>query len=166
MKIEKLEYVFSASNKIGSKTIAWGTAHHNTTSYKTPSHVCILVNDCLIIESTLTTGVRIIPYYAWMLSGNKIEHSITCTNSRHWDEVMQSVLRLYGRKYDYLGILYFSFRLLLEKYLKLKLPTKNKLQSKDRFFCVELIENLTGGDYEMTSPASLMVKLENITYDK
>lgn len=162
MKIEKLEYVFSTSDKIGSKTIAWGTDHQNTTKYKTPSHVSILINDCMIIESTLTTGVRIIPYYAWMLSGNNVEHKITCTNHREWDEVMQSVLRLWGRKYDYLGILYFTWRLLLERYFKLKLPLKNKLQSKKRFFCVELIENLTQGNYEMTSPAALMVKLENI----
>lgn len=167
MKIKKLEYIFSVSSKPGSKTISWGTKHQNTSSLPTPSHVSLLVNNWLILESTLTSGVRIIPLEAWKKSGNTIIYSVKCIKKREWEDLIKSVFKLYGRKYDYLGILYFSYRIILQKFLNIPLPTKNKLESPNKYFCVELIEQVTKEDYEMTSPVQLMLSLaKNLEYNK
>lgn len=155
MKINKLEYLFSYNGKVGSKTIVWGTKHQNKTEHKTPSHVAILINDFLVIESTMFTGVRIIPYSIW-IKKNKIAHRIACPQKRSWDEVMGSVFKIWGKSYDYKGILFFGWALFKNKFFKTPLPKKNKWESDDSFFCVEIIENITGETYEMTSPVDLM----------
>lgn len=156
MKIRKLEYLFSYNNLVGSKLISWATNHQNQTEYKTPSHVAILVNDFLVIESTMTTGVRLIPYKAWLAKGNKVACSVKCPQKREWQDVMEGVFALWGKKYDYIGIVFFGWHLLKQKLFKKPLPKKNKWESNNRFFCVEIVENITGETYEMTSPVDLM----------
>lgn len=156
MKIDKLEYLFSYNNKVGSKAIQWFTKHQNKTEYVTPSHVAVLINDFLVIESTMLTGVRIIPYEKWLSKGNQVAYRMQCPNDRVWDDVMKGVFKIWGKKYDFVGILYFAWFLLLNKYLKKPMPKNNKWESNNKFFCVEIVENITGETYEMTSPVDLM----------
>ena len=64
MKKIKVHYLFSKNKKIGSKLIAWGTAHRCDVD-DVPSHVAILVEERWVYESTLSSGVRVIPYKKW-----------------------------------------------------------------------------------------------------
>lgn len=157
MEIKKLEYLFSYNGKVGSKAISWGTKHQNKTQYKTPSHVAILINDFLVIESTMFTGVRLIPYDVWKKK-NKIAYRVQCSHERTWGTVMNSVFKIWGKKYDYKGILFFAWALVKNKFFGVELPKKNKWESNNSYFCVEIIENITGESYEMTSPVGLMNK--------
>lgn len=155
MKIDKLEYLFSKNNLIGSKAISWGTAHLNETQYKTPSHVAVLINDFLVIESTMGSGVSLIPYENWKKK-HEVVCKVPCPANRKWDDVIKGTFKLWGKKYDFKGVLFYTYHVLKNKFFKSKIPNKNQWESDSKFFCVELIENITGESYEMTSPVQLM----------
>ena len=60
-----LHYLFSKNEKIGSKIIRWATKHL-VEAKDVPSHVALLVNERWVFESTLFTGIRVIPYKKWL----------------------------------------------------------------------------------------------------
>jgi len=61
----KVDYLFSRNKKIGSKIISWASGLLIKDLEKVPSHVAILLDEHLVMESTLTTGVRAVPYSYW-----------------------------------------------------------------------------------------------------
>ena len=158
MKI-KVHYIFSKNKKIGSKIISWGTNHlePNISDEDTPSHVAILVNERWIFESTLESGVRRIAYEEWL----KINREVGKFESKE-DKTIEDVLHLFrqikDKKYDYKGIIFFGWRLFLNKAFKTPIPKDNKWQSKDAYFCCEVLGTLLNIEYEMTAPVQIMVQ--------
>lgn len=157
----KLEYLFTKArkNKIGSRLISWGTGklHPNL---KPCSHVAIKAKN-VVFESTIGTGVRIIPYKLW-IQENEVVHAFECPKDRKVSKIIEtSISCIWGKKYDWLGILYFVWRMLGFLILKRPLPAKNRWERPTHFFCVELLESITGEKYSMTSPIQLVSKWDN-----
>lgn len=151
----KIHYLFSRNKKIGSKIISWAAKFENTGLEQLPSHVAILMNDSWVIESTFASGVRVVPYFKWKQINEEL-YKIPCVQDyRSSEEVMQLALDLWGKKYDWLGILYFSVCYIKLIVKKIPLPTINKWQSKDRYFCTEYAATLSGEDFSMKSPARI-----------
>lgn len=157
----KVHYLFSKNKKIGSKIISWGTGFLQPQIKKVPSHVAVLVNNKWVFESTLETGVRRISYAKWLEINEEVE-KVECTTMRTLEEVINYFRSIRDKKYDYQGVMYFSWRVMLFIALKLKMPTKNRFNRKNSYFCSEVIGKMTGIDCQMTAPVTLMLELKAI----
>lgn len=153
MKVE-IHYLFSKNKKIGSKLISWGTGFIEPEVKNVPSHVAILVNNRWVFESTLETGVRRISYKKWLEINEEVD-KIGCTQERTLSEVIEYFRSISNKKYDYQGIVYFGWRVLLKIIFKLKMPIKNRFNRKNSYFCSEVVGKMTGVDCQMTAPVSL-----------
>lgn len=154
MKIS-VDFLFSHNHKIGSKLISWGTKELNTNQSPTPSHVALLVNNKWVFESTLTSGVRIISYKKWN-EINTLIAQIPYTVPVSYADIKVQFKELKDKDYDYLGIIYFAYRILLHKMFHIPIPISNLLNSKNRYFCTEVIGRLTQTKCEMVSPTQLL----------
>lgn len=151
----KVEYLFSRNKKIGSRLIAWAARFEKLGLDKNPSHIAVLINEELVIESTLGTGVRIIPYSHWKTINEQL-HRIPCTEEyRSSKRTLSSAFRLWGKKYDWSGIAYFGYCFLRLIISKIPLPKENKWQKSNKYFCTEYAGSLTGQDFSMHSPARI-----------
>ena len=159
----KLHYLFSRNKKIGSKLISWSSKlfkSHVTNLKEIPSHVAILVNEMFVIESTLTTGVRIVPYSKWKQINEEL-YKIEYTTK---GECIKCLLfEVWGKKYDWLGIIYFSYCMFKHLVFHSSLPNKNLWERENYFFCTEFAARLGGHNYSMTTPAKMCNDLlENV----
>lgn len=152
----KVEYLFSRSPKsIASKLIAWASSKEGFKLEQYPSHMAVLIDGTMVIESTFTTGVRIIPHSHWVKNNEEL-YRIPCAKpERNGQETLNAAFALWGRGYDWIGILYFVWRFLGLLLLKRPLPSKNHWQSDKRYFCCEYAGSLTGEDFSMRSPARI-----------
>lgn len=156
MKVS-LAYLFSKNDKIGSKLISWATLRLAKETTNIPSHIAILVNNKWIFESTLASGIRIVSYKDW-LTINTQTHCIPA-EPIEYEKIKQLFKSLKGKKYDYMGIVYFGWRILLNMCFNLRMPTKNKFQSNSRYFCSEVAGKLLNIDSQMLSPVELLEKI-------
>jgi len=152
----KIQYVFSKNKKCGSKLIAWASSlfSSHTTNLKNgiPSHVAILLNEAIIIESTFSTGVRMLPYNKW----KQINEELYKVDRINKGECVKCLLfEVWGKKYDWFGILYFTYHMITHLIFKSKLPNKNKWEREEYFFCTEFAARLEGYNYSMTTPAKM-----------
>lgn len=153
----QISFIFSHRHQIGSKLISWAAKFENLNLKKNPSHAAILVNNRFVIESVMGRGVRIVPYFKWVEINQELYRIEYNDISRElFDGVL---LTAWGKKYDWLGIVYFAYRYLLLALFKIPLPQKNKLERASHVFCTELIGKLTNNYYAMTSPAKMCDKL-------
>lgn len=159
MKQVSVHYLFSKNSKIGSKIISWGTKHLHPEVEDTPSHVAILVDERWVIESTLDSGVRVIPYKKWR-GINKEVAKVPCRQPWTFPEIKKLFKPLKDKKYDYKGVTYFGLRLAANKAFKTEIPKKNKWETKNRYFCCEVMARMTGVDYQMTAPVGVMVNVQ------
>lgn len=152
-----VHYIFSRNKKIGSKLIIWGTKHLHPEMDKIPSHGAVLINDRWVLESTLDSGVRVISYQKWLEINEeiyKIESDIT-----DYTIIKNKYKQLKDKKYDWPGIIYQAIHLMMNKFFKKPVPKKNKWQSNNKYFCLEVIGELTNKRYEMETPVGLVVSL-------
>lgn len=163
MKPIKLEYLFSKNDKIGSKLIRWGTKHlSDIPKDRVPSHVALLINERWVLESTLEKGVSVDTWKNW-LQRNKVTGRYECFQERDYRAIKAGFKVMKGKSYDWLGVLYFSWRILLDILRLAKIPKDNPWESDDRFFCSEVVADLLElGDAGMTSPVQIMKKCEDL----
>lgn len=155
MKV-KIHYLFSKNNKIGSKVISWATNHQYNFKI-TPSHVAILINDRWVFESTLFTGVRVIPYKKWVTFNDEVA-KIQSSQLYDYSEIKTIYKQIQNKKYDWLGAAYLGIWLILNKFFKTKIPKINRWESKDLYFCCEGVAIILGLSYfAMRSPADVLV---------
>lgn len=151
----KIDYLFSNNKRAGSKLISWAAKFEKTGLPENPSHIAVLMNDVWVIESTLSTGVRVAPYSEW-LKINRQLYRIPCSEkTRKSVDVMSKALHFWNKKYDWIGIMYFIFAYVRLIVFGKKLPDWNPWQNKDKYFCTEYVGLLIGEDYSMKSPARL-----------
>lgn len=153
----KVDFLFSKRNTIGSKLISWGAKHENLNIQDCPSHAAILINKRFVVESTMSSGVRIVPYFKWSEINEELYR--IPSNDIDRDFFDNTILDTWGKKYDWMGILYFACC-----YIKLivfgqKLPIVNKWERESHLFCIELVGKLSNTYYSMTSPAKMCAKL-------
>ena len=149
----KVAYVASTKRSkkyLGSKVINWGTRDLEPT-LEPCSHLCIILRQTLVIESTLSTGVRIIPYSHW-IKENKILYAFEKPYEGNLSEYIPAIMhKMWGKPYDYMGILYFTWRVALKMICGAPLPKTNKWDSPTKRFCVEIFGNKLG----MVSPIQM-----------
>lgn len=151
----KIDYLFSKNKKIGSKIISWAASFEKLNLEHIPSHVAVLLDDIWVIESTLFTGVRIIPYSRWQQINTEL-YKIPCSDtSRDSASILRSATKVWDKDYDWFGILFFALSFLNLIINKKKLPKINKWQNKRKYFCTEFVGLLTDNDFSMISPAKL-----------
>jgi len=158
-----VDYLFSKSREgaIGSKVIIEGTRllAPELPKDEVPSHVAILVNNRWVFESTLESGVKRIEYKKW-LKKNVVVKKIPCLKKWDLSKIIEIFKNIRDKKYDYPAIVYFSWRMMLFIAFKKKLPSANKFNSEDKYFCCEAVGEMTGCDYQMTAPVVLMLSIE------
>jgi len=151
----QLYFLFSRNKKCGSKLIAWGSSlfpTHVTNLKEIPSHVAVLVEDTFVIESTLTTGVRVVPYNKW----KQINEELYKIEYKQTGECISSLLfEIWGKKYDWFGILYFGYCMFKHYLFNSQLPSKNIWERENYFFCTEFAARLGNHNYSMTTPAKM-----------
>ena len=161
----KVAYVASRKrdlkNYVGSRIIAWGTKGLEP-ELEPCSHLCIILKKTLVIESTMTDGVRIIPYSHW-IKENEVVHAFDKPYEGRLSQYIPELMdKIWGKKYDCLGIVYFSWRVALWRFLRRPLPKVNKWDNPDKRFCVEIF----GNKLSMTSPIQMVAnwdKNETVT---
>lgn len=152
----KVEYLFSRNNKIGSKIISWASSHEKLNLDVYPSHVAVVLDGTWVIESTLFTGVRIVPYSKWIVFNEELYRIPCIQNHRPSVDILEKATKVWHKKYDWLGIMYFAICYLGVIFNGSKLPSENKWQNKNKYFCTEYVGQLSGIEYSMTSPAKLL----------
>jgi hypothetical protein len=155
--IVTLDALFSSSNKIGGKIISYGTAHLAPSVKEKVSHAALLVNGRWVHESTGKSGVAVISYEKW--SGIHKETARIPLSNRPYQELADIYRSMSGKKYDYLGILFFAIAI-LPTFLGFKLYSKNLLESRNKYFCSEALGKLIGRYYSMHSPVQIQEELE------
>lgn len=158
----KVYYLFSNNKKVGSKLISWGSSFFSPTKdiKDIPSHAAILIQDGLdgiVIESTMLTGVRIIPYRNWKLINNEVA-KIQC---RQKVNIAEKISNMWGKKYDWIGLVSFSYYLIKSLITEEELPKNNKWQRKNSYICTEFVGEIENIDYEMKTPDMMLQELRD-----
>ena len=152
--------LFSYNNKLGSKIIRVASALFDSSGLRycdIPSHTAILMHGTFVVESVMHGGVRIIPYDVWKQKNTEIA-SLPVEEFK--EPVVTLISEMWGRKYDFVGLMYFVYAVLASKLFKKQIPTQNPFESDNKFFCVELVGRCLGiPNYSTTTPAELMVFL-------
>jgi hypothetical protein len=159
-----IKYIFTKSDLIGSKAIRWGTKRNGQKIDETPSHFGILFMDRWVLHSNFANGVHIEPYYFFKQRNETVSafHNCICKLSHIECQLMldQLTKKAWGAKYDFLAVIYFTYRILLKKMFGFKMPDKNRWEQKNKWFCNELFELEFGQDLSMKTPNDLMKMLD------
>jgi hypothetical protein len=158
--IVKVTYLFSRQDKIGSRLISWASSKLLNID-PTPSHIAILLNDKYVFESTLDKGVHISRYEDWK-SYNIELYQLTDTKPYEMYQIKVIYKPMLGKKYDYMGILYFAYRFLLMLVFNIKIPNINRWQRQNSYFCCEAVGKLAEIPYEMRTPAKMYEELSKL----
>lgn len=155
--IVTVDAIFSKKNLIGSKLIALGTKHLVSEIKDTPSHTALLVNNRWVHESTGHTGVRVISYTEW----SKINKEVARVKLKSiaYQKLADLFRDIKGKKYDFLGVLFLGICIGLT-FFGIKLPKRNILESKNKYFCCEALGYLTNHYYGMSAPVQILQKLQ------
>lgn len=159
MKV-KVFLLFSRNKKIGSRFISWLTKHRNTTKFVTPSHTALLLNNKWVFESTCDKNVRVISLNKWKQI-NEVCH-FDDLGVFDYQDIANIVRSIKGRRYDFLGVLYLGICLLLNKFFKLPIGSKNYFESKNAFFCTEVLSKIINKNLSMYSPADILSNLDEL----
>lgn len=152
-----IHYLFSKNKLIGSHIIRFGSFLINSYGFEynnTPSHVAVLLDETYVVESVMCSGVRIIPYNKWLEINTEIMKIKAGSCSEHPRDLM---FEMWGKPYDKKGILRFAYDIIKSKLMGSVLPSKNKCEQEDAFFCTEFASRIYDGDTgSMRTPSNLM----------
>lgn len=162
-----ISYIFSRNDKIGSKAISWASGLLVKDLEKVPSHMAILIElegcpEAFVLESTLSTGVRIAPYNVW-LQHNELCYKFESKQKMTLSEIFDKMDLYWNKKYDWPGISFFAVCFIKYIIFKSEFPKENAWQSDDRFFCNELGGEIAGyPKYSMVTPAKMCSDFKKI----
>jgi len=149
-----MKLVTTKNNSIGSRIIRWATGEDE-------SHFLFVFDDSLVFHSRfLGTGLG---WWNTIKRKNEIVWSLEVPLPLETEEAFyRSFVDGYdGDGYDFLGAFYLGFRLILYRFLGVKMPSKNRLGRPNKHFCSELAFK---PDWDLIK-AGLKEKLENIRPD-
>ena len=129
----KTYYLFSKNKKMGSKLISWASSLLLKDMKVVPSHVAVLVQldnvtEQFVLESVLSSGVRIVPYKTW-LQINEECYKIEFKSKVNMFSVLDSI---WNKKYDWPGIGFFAWCFFKYFLYKDRFNKKNKWHSKNK----------------------------------
>jgi hypothetical protein len=153
--VVSIHALFSHNDMIGSKIISKGTKHLAKDMPET-SHVALLVNNRWVHEAT-GSGVHIKSYDLWNKTQTEVDR--VKLNDREYKELADQFRKIQDKEYDYPGVLFLAL-CIIPTFVGLPLPKKNLFQSRNKFFCCEVVGYLTGQDYSMHSPIQILKALK------
>lgn len=119
-----------------------------------PSHTAVRKGS-FVYESTFLSGVRILPFESWKeintIVGVK-ERSIPHTDA----EFERIFVDIWGKSYDWPGIIFWAIAVIKLVVFNKPIPTVNKWNSPNRYFCSEANGKLFRKDYQMKAPVQLL----------
>jgi len=115
----------------------------------------LLLKDRWIYESTMETGVRVIKYIDWLNINEEVFKSKEIEGF-DYNNIKPKINKLKESKYDYLGVIYYSLCVLMKLIFKKPIPKLNRWQSNNKYFCCELIGEVTNEDFQMKCPVEIM----------
>ena len=135
---------FSNSDIFGAFLIRWGSSD-KFFGLADCAHVMIIFDNRLVFHSLTNGGTRV-DFLPNILRIQKIVHQLkpkTDLTQEQEEQLYQFLLGRYkGRLYDYLGVLYFAWRVLLKKFFGKPLPLTNKWNSELEYFCTEIAQGV------------------------
>lgn len=146
--------LFSYNDLIGSRIISLGSKHLAPTMPKT-SHVAVLINGRWVHEAT-GAGVNVISYDKWKTIHTEVGR--VQLKDREYQEIADQFRHIKDKKYDYPGVFFLGL-CIIPTFIGFKLPKTNLLESKDKYFCCEVLGYLTGQYYGMSCPVQILDKL-------
>ena len=154
-------YFFVKKDAWGANIIRWGTKRKDQTMEDTPSHMGTVMNGMWSIDSTITSGVTM-DYFPEYVKDYEVVAIYQDMQEKRKPSVVAADMMTKARKakYDWKAIAYYAWRRTLEKFLGIKMPSENKWESKDRWFCNEMYELIKGTDYSMASPNDVMDEMD------
>lgn len=152
--IVSVHALFSHNEKIGSKLIANGSAHLAPAQPKC-SHVSVLINNRWVHEAT-GAGVNVLSYDLWKTIHTEVKR--VQIEDRDYQEIADQFRIIQGKKYDYPGVFFLGF-CVIPTFVGVPLPKKNLLESKNKYFCCEVLGFLTGQYYGMSCPIQIIDSL-------
>lgn len=144
-----MKIIFTRNSLPFSKFLRWGL--------KEPvSHMAIVFDDKIVFHSNFK-GVHIEWFETFKKSNEVVFEIIINMNLEDEERLYQRVITAYdGKSYDYTGLLYLLYHMILNKVFKKQLPTDNKWASNNNYFCIELLnlfEQITiGTNVEVSTP--------------
>lgn len=151
-----VSYLFSKNKKIGSRIISSFSLFLAPEVPKV-SHVAILVKNRWVHESTLESGVRILPYEKWLEINEEVAN--VPGEDRDYKEIKSFFKAIKGKKYDWGGALYLSFRIFCFRLLKTPVPEDNRWENPDKYFCSEVLGYILNKNFDMKAPNQILKKL-------
>lgn len=154
-------YFFVKKELCGAKLIRWGTKVKGQTMEETPSHMGTVMNGMWSIDATLNAGVEM-DYFPEYIKEYGVVAIFKDTEEKRKPSQVAADMMTKSRKaaYDYGAVLYYAYRRALNKFFGIKMPKKNRWESKNSWFCNEMYELVTEGDYSMASPNDVMFEME------
>lgn len=148
-----MRILLTTTRKPLSRLIRWGLGEPAT-------HMAFVFDGEIVIHSYFT-GLRI-DSYTDFITKHQTKKMLNIGIDREVESnIKRRLLRNIGTKaYDYGAILYFGWRVLLQKTFGLDIPKKNKWQSSEAYLCTEIVKYLPEElkpdlDFEITSPLKL-----------
>jgi hypothetical protein len=162
----KVEYLFSRNKAWGSCLIAWAAKYEDLPHLDNglPSHGAVLLDGLWVFESTMASGVRVVPYSEWLKINEQL-YRIPCPEKRTSKEVLKLAAELWGSSYDFAGISFFGWRYLGLILTGRALPSVNRWENPLKHFCTEFMAKLWGKNLSMWSPAKTCSYLLEVTND-
>lgn len=162
MSKNPIQFIYSNNGKCGSKFIRWVTRDKDQPIADVPSHFSILIWEWIVIESTMLYGIEP-KLYAKFKDHNRIVAAFAPkADQKSATAIAKSVAeKNRDAKYDFAAAAYMGYYELLNYYLGIDIPVKNKFDNANEFFCNEIYRDLYGGDVSMKHPNALLNEMKN-----
>lgn len=143
-------FIFSKSNKIGSRAIRWGMKHPTEPDYDV-SHMATMQGKdpellSIVMEARLSSGVDI----TWLKSFLGHNEVVYAFRPKVYDGPEMEALfkhmseKIGGKDYDWKAIGFLAVTtIVFLKILGTKLPVVNKWADTDDFFCSEMLHSVS-----------------------
>jgi len=154
--------VFSRNDKAGSRLISWGSAK-KTDIKKVPSHFSYCFKETYVLESRMTTGVRADEWENFKSKNDIIAifdvSEIVKLNYGKWYKYYKHLYKpIMGKAYDKAALIYLGWKVFLWKVFNRPIPKTNRKNNPNKYFCVEVFQELFGEDLSAVTPYVLMAK--------
>jgi len=160
-----IKAIFVTNSLPLSRLVSWGTRRKGQKIADVPSHVGFLFFDSIMIDSTLTSGVKESTYDKFKDKYRIVSVvDLDITESYTYRYLENARSRILGSGYDWIAITYYSYRVVLHKFFNIPIPKKNKMNVANNYFCTEVMQVITGTDYSIVSPNDLMIELTYENY--
>lgn len=158
---DPIKFVYTKNKRIGSKIIRFFTRMNGQSTSEIPSHFSIMVYDWLIIESTLSSGVKV-GFASEFLPKHEVVACFRPMNNQreYFLKAKKMTGKIYSGKYDFMGAIYLGLMQMLNTLFGMKMPKNNKFESGNRYFCNELYSFISNKNVSMEHPNSLMLEMK------